>query len=260
MGVQRAEKQECMCSHVVLKRAFKDGYGWWVRVISLSYLIARRVRHRLNPSTPISPFPQLYLSWDVHDPKCMLSVTRFIQSPIHLSHHSPPTHNATSSTCVIGSCNRGILDRAFNDLSVSKIETSLLAISLPSPGFNGSFLSAHDRNPLKKMRNLVPPDPAADAAKLRFELEDPSMAAVDSATLPGIRHLIQLESEKYTDTVNQKYKADMARVPEDRSFVEFDDVPVEGFGTALLADYGWKEAMGIGRSHKEDVKIVQYVP
>ncbi|KAL6006656.1 hypothetical protein ACLOJK_032149 [Asimina triloba] len=128
-------------------------------------------------------------------------------------------------------------------------------------------------NPLKKMRNLVPPDPAADAAELRFELEGPSVAAADSATLPGVSYGLNLRnkdesaekvpanpSSSVEDIFLQKYKADMERVPEDRGFAEFDDVPVEGFGAALLAGYGWKEGMGIGRSHKEDVKIVQYVP
>ncbi|KAL5988473.1 hypothetical protein ACLOJK_036238 [Asimina triloba] len=128
-------------------------------------------------------------------------------------------------------------------------------------------------NPLQKMPNLVPPDSAADAAELRFELEDPSMTAADSAALPGVSYGLNLRNKDESaekvpgnrpssveDIVLQKYKADMERVPEDRGFAEFDDVPVEGFGAALLAGYGWKEGMGIGRSHKEDVKIVQYVP
>ncbi|KAL5985031.1 hypothetical protein ACLOJK_038868 [Asimina triloba] len=120
------------------------------------------------------------------------------------------------------------------------------------------------------MRNLVPPDRAAE---LRFELEDPSMAAADSATLPDVSYGLNLRnkdesaekvpanlSSSVEDTVLQKYKADMERVHEDRGFAEFDDVPMEGFGATLLTGYGWKEGMGIGRSHKEDVKIVQYVP
>ena len=38
---------------------------------------------------------------------------------------------------------------------------------------------------------------------------------------------------------------------------EFKDVAVEGYGAALLAGYGWKEGMGIGRNAKEDVKVVE---
>lgn len=58
--------------------------------------------------------------------------------------------------------------------------------------------------------------------------------------------------------VLQKFKDDMKRLPEDQGFEEFKDVPVEGFGAALLAGYGWREGMGIGKNAKEDVKTVQY--
>ncbi|KAI9110569.1 hypothetical protein K1719_018435 [Acacia pycnantha] len=58
--------------------------------------------------------------------------------------------------------------------------------------------------------------------------------------------------------VLQKFKDDMKRLPDDRGFDEFKDVAVEGFGAALLAGYGWREGMGIGKNAKEDVKVVQY--
>ncbi|RYR75344.1 hypothetical protein Ahy_A02g009998 isoform A [Arachis hypogaea] len=56
----------------------------------------------------------------------------------------------------------------------------------------------------------------------------------------------------------QKFKDDLKRLPDHQGFEEFNDVPVEGFGKALLAGYGWSEGMGIGRNAKEDVKIVEY--
>jgi G patch domain/KOW motif-containing protein len=56
----------------------------------------------------------------------------------------------------------------------------------------------------------------------------------------------------------QKLKDDMDRLPEHRGMEEFDDVPVEGFGAALLAGYGWHKGRGIGRNAKGDVKVVQY--
>lgn len=55
----------------------------------------------------------------------------------------------------------------------------------------------------------------------------------------------------------QKLKDDLLRLPEDQGFDEFKDVPVEGFGAALLSGYGWKEGMGIGKNAKEDVKVVE---
>ncbi|KAF2282733.1 hypothetical protein GH714_030778 [Hevea brasiliensis] len=36
---------------------------------------------------------------------------------------------------------------------------------------------------------------------------------------------------------------------------EFEDAPVEGFGAALLAGYGWYKGRGIGRNAKEEGKI-----
>ena len=56
----------------------------------------------------------------------------------------------------------------------------------------------------------------------------------------------------------QKFKDDLKRLPEHQGFEEFNDVPVEGFGKALLAGYGWSEGMGIGKNAKEDVKVVEY--
>ncbi|TKY69081.1 MOS2 protein [Spatholobus suberectus] len=58
-----------------------------------------------------------------------------------------------------------------------------------------------------------------------------------------------------------KLKDDLRRLPEDQGFEEFNkDVPVEGFGAALLAGYGWAEGMGIGKNAREDVKVVQLKP
>ncbi|KAK8963086.1 Protein MOS2 [Platanthera guangdongensis] len=39
---------------------------------------------------------------------------------------------------------------------------------------------------------------------------------------------------------------------------ELPDVPVEGFGAAILAGYGWSEGKGIGRNNKEDPKVFEY--
>ncbi|RDX77687.1 Protein MOS2, partial [Mucuna pruriens] len=54
----------------------------------------------------------------------------------------------------------------------------------------------------------------------------------------------------------QKLKDDLQRLPEDQGLEEFKDVSVDGFGAALLAGYGWKEGMGIGKNPK-DVKVVE---
>ena len=50
----------------------------------------------------------------------------------------------------------------------------------------------------------------------------------------------------------------MKRLPEDRGFEEFEEMPVEDFAKALLKGYGWHEGRGVGKNAKEDVKIKQY--
>ncbi|OVA19952.1 G-patch domain [Macleaya cordata] len=143
---------------------------------------------------------------------------------------------------------------------------------------------------VKKMKNLDLPIQASstDDPDLRFELEAPTTAGdTDSSISYGLT-LRKKENESNTvvddkkndadadaddndnsaksgiaDSIEnvmlKKFKEDMKNLPEDRGFDEFIDCPVEGFGKALLAGYGWKEGQGIGRNAKEDVKVVQYV-
>uniref|UniRef100_A0A0E0KBE3 G-patch domain-containing protein n=1 Tax=Oryza punctata TaxID=4537 RepID=A0A0E0KBE3_ORYPU len=60
------------------------------------------------------------------------------------------------------------------------------------------------------------------------------------------------------DLMLRRYKEDMASLPDHRGLDEFREVPVEGFGAALLAGYGWSEGKGIGRNNKGDTKVVEY--
>ena len=56
----------------------------------------------------------------------------------------------------------------------------------------------------------------------------------------------------------RRFKQDMAVLPDIQGADEYDEVPVEGFGAALLAGYGWKEGSAIGRDKsKGDVKVVE---
>ncbi|KAL6645905.1 hypothetical protein ACP70R_017513 [Stipagrostis hirtigluma subsp. patula] len=61
------------------------------------------------------------------------------------------------------------------------------------------------------------------------------------------------------DLMLQRYKEDVASLPDHRGIDEYREVPVEGFGAALLAGYGWSEGKGIGRNNKTgDTKVVEY--
>lgn len=58
------------------------------------------------------------------------------------------------------------------------------------------------------------------------------------------------------DPVLHKLREDLQRLPEDTGFEDFEDMPVEGFGRALLAGYGWVEGKGIGKNAGKDVDVV----
>uniref|UniRef100_A0A7N0RH97 G-patch domain-containing protein n=1 Tax=Kalanchoe fedtschenkoi TaxID=63787 RepID=A0A7N0RH97_KALFE len=129
-------------------------------------------------------------------------------------------------------------------------------------------------NPYKKMKNLeLPLDPAGKHNALDFELEVP-MADSDEKMSYGL-NLREgggkveggdkggageepVRGRGVENVLLEKLKYDLHRLPEDRGFAEFDEVPVEGFGAALLAGYGWVEGRGIGKNAKEDVKVKEY--
>uniref|UniRef100_A0A453IPW8 G-patch domain-containing protein n=2 Tax=Aegilops tauschii subsp. strangulata TaxID=200361 RepID=A0A453IPW8_AEGTS len=62
------------------------------------------------------------------------------------------------------------------------------------------------------------------------------------------------------DLMLRRFKEDMAVLPEIQGTDEYDEVPVEGFGAALLAGYGWKEGDFIGKKYKGmgDVKVREH--
>ncbi|KAF3457915.1 hypothetical protein FNV43_RR02576 [Rhamnella rubrinervis] len=126
----------------------------------------------------------------------------------------------------------------------------------------------------KKMKNLEIPITQSDSSGgLQFEVESSSAGAsapangVDSRISYGLNIRQSTKGDAIAqgsdqavsteDVLLQKFKYDLKRLPEDRGVEEFDDMPVEGFGAALLSGYGWKEGMGIGRNTKEDVKVME---
>ncbi|KDP39085.1 hypothetical protein JCGZ_00842 [Jatropha curcas] len=123
------------------------------------------------------------------------------------------------------------------------------------------------------MKNLdLLPSLKSDSDGPQFEISTGGLDGGDDKSIPyglSIRQQSGGDGEdgglraerKVENTENmllEKLKYDLQRLPEDRGFEEFKDVPVEGFGAALLAGYGWKEGRGIGRNAKEDVKVKEY--
>ncbi|KAL9324969.1 hypothetical protein ACSQ67_005614 [Phaseolus vulgaris] len=146
--------------------------------------------------------------------------------------------------------------------------------SKPAPSLAPKTLIPPIQNqwkPFKKMKNLHLPTADPESEALTFEhhaaddqpdsdvsyglnlrTTDKKSEVNNGTALPPPSRRVPAES-----TMLQKLKDDLLRLPEDKGFDEFKDVPVEGFGAALLAGYGWKEGMGIGKNAKEDVKVVE---
>lgn len=123
--------------------------------------------------------------------------------------------------------------------------------------------------PTKKMKNLELPPIHSGGKPLEFEIESEVTGPASSGS--GISYGLNVRQPGINgkefdpnipnsiDTIMlKKLRTDLDRLPEDEGFDQFQEVPVEGFGAALLAGYGWKEGMGIGKNAKEDVKVVEY--
>ncbi|KAK6254635.1 hypothetical protein SCA6_015940 [Theobroma cacao] len=145
------------------------------------------------------------------------------------------------------------------------------------PNSKPSFVIPPKQNewrPYKKMKNLHIPLQSDGSRDLQFELESSSDLPLPNSDAKISYGLNLRDNSAKNDAGDQQgipesaapvevvllqsLKEDLKRLPEDRGFEEFEDVPVEGFGKALLAGYGWVEGRGIGKNAKEDVKVKQY--
>ncbi|XP_038888213.1 protein MOS2 [Benincasa hispida] len=128
--------------------------------------------------------------------------------------------------------------------------------------------------PLKRMKNLEVPLDQSVESDLKFESASGLDPAEDSKMSYGLNVRQSVDGMKITDESKsaeepprpaplevimlEKFKADLERLPEDRGFEDFEEVPVESFAAALMEGYGWRQGRGIGRNAKEDVKVKEY--
>ncbi|XP_074295263.1 protein MOS2-like [Silene latifolia] len=125
--------------------------------------------------------------------------------------------------------------------------------------------------PHKKMKNLELPPLHSGNKPLDFELEDADIVAANDsgASMSFGLNLRQsngkIDEFKSSSSSNggssidaimiRQFKSDLENLPEEQGFDEYDDMPVDGFGAALLAGYGWREGRGIGKNARDDVKL-----
>lgn len=72
----------------------------------------------------------------------------------------------------------------------------------------------------------------------------------------GIAQVVASETSESVGLLKD-VKVDINSLPDDEGFNEFDEMPVEEFGAALLSGLGWYKSRGIGRNPKGDVEIKQ---
>ncbi|PRQ31671.1 putative G-patch domain-containing protein [Rosa chinensis] len=125
--------------------------------------------------------------------------------------------------------------------------------------------------PHKKMKNLELPITEPGGQDLKFEPESLSVEP-DSNISYGLNVRKASESENsgsgaggerlrsggVEETLLEKFKSDLERLSDHKGMEEYEGMPVEGYGAALLSGYGWYPGRGIGRNAKEDVKVVEY--
>lgn len=122
--------------------------------------------------------------------------------------------------------------------------------------------------PTKKLKNLpnLPSLSQSNGSDLslqfEFDARSNSEAADNSMTYGlNIRQAPAADDRggAISDLELRRFREDLEKLPEDAGMDDFTDVPVEGFGLALLSGYGWKEGMGIGRNAKDDVKVSEVI-
>ncbi|VVA92576.1 unnamed protein product [Arabis nemorensis] len=95
------------------------------------------------------------------------------------------------------------------------------------------------------------------ASGLKFEAETPT-ASENIAYGLNLRQNGGSKPEPVEQMLLKSMRKDLESLPDAPQLEDFESVPVEGFGAALLAGYGWKPGQGIGLKAKEDVQIVEY--
>lgn len=122
------------------------------------------------------------------------------------------------------------------------------------------------------MKNIELPITEPGGQQLQFEVETLSVTDDPDAKISyGLNVRDKSEPENrdgggeqrprlrgVEDTLLQKFKDDLERLADHRGLEEFDEMPVEGYGEALLSGYGWYPGRGIGKNAKEDVKVKEY--
>ena len=132
--------------------------------------------------------------------------------------------------------------------------------------------------PQKKMKNLPEIDDLAGGPENRFDMDAP--AALPGGTEDengeaedGIKYGLSVRKAPIADVADdrasdkplidreaQKLREDLETLPDVATEEDYDSMPVEDFGLALLRGMGWEKGKPIGRNAKGLVEPVEFVP
>lgn len=120
--------------------------------------------------------------------------------------------------------------------------------------------------PEKRMKNIMMEGDAMKPTEETFEME-----TMDAGPKPNVQYgltlmeRVEVEEEaeaprrmSLRELEDQKLKDDLTNLPEEATLDQYEDLPVEEFGEALLRGMGWEKGKPIGRNAKTVVTPVEY--
>ena len=132
--------------------------------------------------------------------------------------------------------------------------------------------------PQKKMKNLPEIDDLAGGPENRFDMDAPAALpggteGENGETEDGIKFGLSVRKAPSADVADdrasdkplidreaQKLREDLETLPDVATEEDYDSMPVEDFGLALLRGMGWEKGKPIGRNAKGLVEPVEFVP
>ncbi|XP_053552190.1 G-patch domain and KOW motifs-containing protein [Bombina bombina] len=88
-------------------------------------------------------------------------------------------------------------------------------------------------------------------------IEESRRSQEDDSTVDQTLSIPLLMQNKVPDGLEDGDKVDVSLRPESAEAADYESVPVEQYGMAMLRGMGWKEGEGIGRTFKQDVKPLE---
>jgi hypothetical protein len=120
--------------------------------------------------------------------------------------------------------------------------------------------------PEKRMKNIMMEGDAMKPTEETFEME-----TMDAGPKPNVQYgltlmeRVEVEEEaeaprrmSLRELEDQKLRDDLTNLPEEATLDQYEDLPVEEFGEALLRGMGWEKGKPIGRNAKTVVTPVEY--